>query len=173
MNGRTNPREGEYYDYLNQHISGVQMAWEQFLAPVVEELYPDEYVECCKAVAEHDASKYSADEFDAYCDYFYPSEGYPKDQNAFDRAWLHHQNLNPHHWQYWILIRDEGQLVPMDMPLSEIIGMVCDWHAFSLRDRESTAAKWYEQNKDKMILSDLTREMVVFLLQYLTKPIAR
>lgn len=172
MNGRTNPREGEYYDYLEQHISNVQRSWEQFLAPVIAENYPKEYIACCKAIQEHDASKYEVDEFDAYCDYFYPTKDYPKDEVAFDRAWLHHQNVNPHHWQFWVLIRDGGDIVPLDMPLCEIVGMVADWHAFSARDPESTAAVWYNKNKDKMILSDRTREMVTFLLQYLTKPVS-
>lgn len=24
----------------------------------------------------------------------------------FDRAWMHHQNRNDHHWQYWLLVED-------------------------------------------------------------------
>src|SRR5438445_12020655 len=26
----------------------------------------------------------------------------------FDRAWLHHQHFNPHHWQHWVLREDPG-----------------------------------------------------------------
>lgn len=169
----TNPREGEYLNYLADHIYNVRWSWERFLSPVVMESYPKEWVACNQAILEHDDSKYEYDEFNAYCDYFYPAENHPKDQNAFDRAWLLHQHRNPHHWQYWVLVRDEGELVPMDMPLQDIVSMVCDWHSFSAKNPDSTAAVWYENNKDKMILSDLTNEMVTFLLQYLTEPLAR
>ncbi len=69
MNGCTNSRESEYYDYLNQHIHNVKQAWEQFLAPVIEEVYSDEYIDCCRSILMHDDSKYEACEFDAYCNH--------------------------------------------------------------------------------------------------------
>src|SRR5947207_278928 len=27
---------------------------------------------------------------------------------AFDGAWLHHQHVNKHHWQHWVLRNDDG-----------------------------------------------------------------
>lgn len=166
-----NSRENEYYEYLRQHIGGVQRVWNEILSTVVAECYPEEWSACEEAIRNHDASKYEEAEFEPYCNYFYPTEDCPKDEVAFDRAWLHHQKVNPHHWQYWVLIRDGGELVPMDMPIPEIVNMCCDWHSFSAKNPKSTAAAWYDKNQDKMMLSENTTEVVTFLLQYLEDPL--
>ena len=78
----------------------------------------------------------------------------------FDVAWLHHQNCNPHHWQYWILRRDEGKEAVIDMPVKYIIEMLCDRHSFSRKDNNSTAYKWYYSNIDKIKISENTRKIV-------------
>ena len=166
-----NPRQGEYYQYLIDHIGGVQKSWEQFLKPVIMKSCPEELEACERAIASHDASKYEDDEFNAYCNYFYPCEGFEKDQNAFDLAWLIHQHRNPHHWQHWVLMRDSGEKQPLDMPIPEIVNMVADWHSFSKKDPKSTAAAWYEKNKSKMLHTKFTTEWVTFFLQYLTEPL--
>lgn len=166
-----NPRQDEYFDYLSNHITGVQRSWNELLSEPFESLYPDDYVEACKSISLHDESKYDDEEFDAYLCHFYPSEGFEDDELAFDYAWLRHQNMNPHHWQYWVLIRDGGEIVPMDMPVSEIANMLCDWHSFSAKDPESTAYNWYSENKDSMILSDNTRYIVEELIVYLQDPL--
>ena len=83
-----NPRQGEYYDYLNQHIGNVQRSYYQFLRPVVSESCPEELEACDISIASHDASKYEDDEFCAYCNYFYPCEGFEKDESAFARVML-------------------------------------------------------------------------------------
>lgn len=33
-------------------------------------------------------------------------------EQGFDRAWLHHQRANPHHWQYWLLMPDTAPAYP-------------------------------------------------------------
>lgn len=166
-----NPRQGEYYDYLNQHIGNVQRSYYQFLRPVIETQCPEELEACDLAVACHDSSKYEDDEFIAYCNHFYPCEGFEDDETAYAFAWLNHQHRNPHHWQHWILMRDEGEKQPLDMPIPEIVNMVSDWHSFSAKDPKSTAANWYKQNKDKFLLSDFTKEWVTFFIQYLDEPV--
>lgn len=171
MSSNYNSREGEYFEYLNNHINGVVDSWTLFLAPVVKKLYPKDYLDAERSISHHDASKYSEEEFDAYCNYFYPTPICPADDTAFDLAWLHHQKSNPHHWQYWVLIRDEGDIVPMDMPVSEICNMLSDWHAFSRRDLSSTAYTWYMKNGSKMILSDNTRKIIDVLIEYLKEPL--
>ena len=174
MNNRTNcenPRQGEYYDYLVNHISNVQKAYKEILRPVVEKMYPDDLPYCDLSVAQHDASKYDNEEFNAYCNYFYPCDGFEKDSSAFDLAWLRHQHLNLHHWQHWVLMRDSGEKQPVDMPIEEIVNMLCDWHSFSAKDSESTAYNWYNENKDKMLLSDNTKELVEYFIQYMGDPL--
>lgn len=166
-----NPRQGEYYDYLNQHIGNVQRSYYQFLRDYIQRIYSQDVEACDITIAGHDASKYNDDEFLPYCNYFYPCSGFEKDEKAFDLAWLAHQHRNPHHWQHWVLMRDSGEKTPVDMPIEEIVNMVCDWHSFSAKDPKSTADKWYKDNKSKMLLSDYTRKKVEEFLKYLTKPV--
>lgn len=166
-----NPRQDEYFEYLNQHILNVQRSWEEFLRDPFEQFFPENYYEACKSINLHDVSKYNEDEFVPYCNHFYPADGFENDEEAFDYAWLLHQKRNPHHWQYWVLVRDSGDLVAMDMPTHEIANMLCDWHSFSAKDPKSTAYSWYKENNHKMILSDNTIDVVKFLLDFLTEPL--
>lgn len=179
---RLNPRFEEYNQYLEEHINGVKRAWEEMLKPnisdwmvyhsnlTVEEI--EAYIwEITAQISKHDMSKYSDEEYNAYLNYFYPTENFEKNEQVFDIAWLFHQKRNSHHYQYYILIRDSGETVPIDMPLAVICEMLCDWHSFSAKDPESTAYNWYEKNKDNMLLSDNTVEIVESLLGFLKEPL--
>ena len=50
------------------------------------------------------------------------------------------------------------------MPMESICEMLCDWSSFQFTGK-GTANEWYEKNKDKMILSDATRDIVEDLLE--------
>lgn len=166
-----NPRYPEYDEYLTNHINGVKRAWQEILKPVMETEYDNiDYID--NVVAQHDASKYELDEYTAYCNYFYPSPGYEKDQDAFDLAWLLHQHRNPHHHQHWVLIRDEGEKHPIDMPLEYVCEMLCDWHSFSLKDPESTAYNWWNGHRDEMVLSENTINLIESLIEYMKEPLS-
>lgn len=45
-------------------------------------------------------------------------------QIEFDRAWLHHQHANPHHWQHWCLMNDAPAPYPSFRITSQDGGMV-------------------------------------------------
>ena len=122
----------------------------------------------------HDASKFSKEEYQAYDEYFYPPVGSevgedPVRAEAFDRAWLHHQNHNPHHWQYWCLINDDdGKAVPLEMPANYAYEMVADWGSFAYRVRKGQNLRdWYAANRDKMMLHKKTRRLVEALVEIL------
>ena len=173
---KQNPRKSEYIAYLENHIRNVQNSWNYILKPVIIKDYKNfediNFIQFCdNIIKEHDKSKYSEEEFDDYLNYFYPSIGYEPDEVAFNRAWCHHQNHNPHHWQYWILINDNGKLNVLDMDLVYIFEMLCDWHSFSAKDSTSTAYNWYNDNKYNIILSNNTRAKVEELLEYLKQPL--
>ena len=95
-----NNRDDEYLDYLKNHIEGVQQTWKDIFVPIFRRMSTKQFDEYSELIQKHDESKYSKEEWDAYLNYFYPDENHPKDDNAFDLAWLHHQHNNPHHWQY-------------------------------------------------------------------------
>ncbi len=82
----------------------------------------------------HDFIKLLPSEFVPYANHFYGKKGvksikkgrnrsgyykpYNTGNNAFDYAWLLHQKRNKHHWQCWILPKDDGGTVVFDMPLT-------------------------------------------------------
>jgi hypothetical protein len=86
-------------------------------------------------------------------------------QDRFDRAWLHHQKLNPHHWQYWILREDSGATKLLPMPEKYIREMVADWMGAGRAITGNwEASAWYVRNRDRIQLADQTRARVEVLL---------
>ena len=165
----------EYTEYLNLHISNVMKAYEWLKEHVPDLLDPSNYVsegryygELDEIIKIHDASKYLSIpdvdnyyelkcEFDAYSHYFYGKTKTEDTQINFDYAWLSHIHQNPHHWQHWVL-EDEGNVRALDMPYVFIIEMFCDHFSFSFKKQNlKEIFSWYEDHKDKMILSDKTR----------------
>lgn len=131
----------------------------------------------------HDMSKFLLSEFIPYARWFYSENGvkYMKSEpddfaywsNAghgrirerFDLAWLRHQKRNKHHWQYWVLVKDEGVLMPVEMPMALIKEMVADWRgAGRAQGHGNDVKEWYSKNKDKMILGDITRARVELMI---------
>jgi hypothetical protein len=85
--------------------------------------------------------------------------------SAFDRAWLHHQHANPHHWQHWMLREDSGALKLLPMPEHFYREMVADWMgAGRAITGKWEAAAWYVKNRDVIQLDQLTRIRVEGLL---------
>ena len=73
-----------------------------------------------EVIKEHDESKFSEEEFDAYAKHFYDDDDYSLE---YDNAWEHHWMNNEHHPEHWL-----GQ----DMPYIYILEMLCDWGSFSI-----------------------------------------
>jgi hypothetical protein len=131
----------------------------------------------------HDWSKFLPAEWFPYVAYF---NGSPPDLNpvyynpewrewaredwkqrtarAFDRAWLHHQHANPHHWQHWLLREDDGGLKRLPMPEHFIREMVADWMGAGQAQGKPDVAAWYRQNAGRMVLHADTRARVEALL---------
>ena len=166
----------QYDEYLFEHIQNVQRAWFEILRPYLAEqsMNEEELKITDRRIESHDASKFDIEEYEPYAEWFYGEhldEGAEKD--AFDLAWLHHQNHNEHHWQYWVLIQDtdDPKYLSLDMPKEAIYEMLCDWHSFSANDPESTAYHWYDANKENMLLSDSTISVIDSLIDILKTPL--
>lgn len=84
---------------------------------------------------------------------------------AFDRAWLHHQHANPHHWQHWVLREDDGGTKVLAMPDKFVREMVADWMGAgrAITGRWEVAV-WYAKNRDRILLHDDTRTLVDALI---------
>lgn len=157
-------KEAEYRSYIDNHIKNVSVAWEK-LQPLLKGKYfvdDAQWFSIEFLIKMHDLSKYGVDEFDGYRRYFFPSDGEHYDSYRFNLAWNHHQKENPHHWEYWCMIRNT-EVVPLDIPEEYIFEMLCDWTAMSIRFGD-TPSEFYRNNKTQMIFTDETRTLVEELL---------
>lgn len=159
----------EYDEYLVSHLNGVSDAfrWMGKNLKVIRELSDKEYSALFRNVFFHDRSKYDESEYEPYDAYFYGT----KDEDAFNYAWLHHVHHNPHHWQYWLLVNDDGnlcdsrKLMPLEMPKIYALEMIADWWSFSWRSGNLYEMfNWYDEHKDGIILHEKTREFVEAVL---------
>ena len=160
-----NPRSDEYLDYIDSHRKRVKKAWDKFLKPFLQDEGYEDYIinEVEADILQHDMSKYQEDEFQGYCNHWYPSPGYDDDSD-YDKAWMLHKHRNPHHWQYWVTLHDDGSTYPIDMDFKSICNMLCDWSSFQFTADGGTAVDWYNKEGDSMILSDNTRDIVEDIL---------
>lgn len=91
-------------------------------------------------------------------------------KEAFDRAWLHHQNANPHHWQHWLLRLDDGPTIAFAMPEHFAREMVADWMgAGRAITGRWEVAKWYAKQRDTIVLHEHTRTLVDRLIREVTE----
>lgn len=159
----------KYDEYLEEHIGNVKKAYDLLVYSGVFD-----YSRATKdAIDEHDASKYDEEEYDAYGEYFYgdKKDVEHKDDEDFQRAWLHHQHHNPHHWQYWLLREDDGgKPIALEMPLEYVQEMICDWLAFSIKNNNlKEIQKWYDENNKNQILHKKTKKLVEKYLEDIRK----
>ncbi len=79
----------------------------------------------------HDMSKFLPSEWPAYSEAFYDFKGEKRFINTeeFKVSWNNHQKLNKHHWQYWVLIQENDEIIPLEMPMKYIREMLADWLA--------------------------------------------
>ena len=116
----------------------------------------------------HDWSKFTPAELSHYDRQFF---GDKSDPVGFARAWLHHQNYNPHHWEYWITRSDHSRGASgavdgcLEMPETYVREMIADWMGASRAYTGSwDMTRWLEKNLPIIRLHPDTREMVTMLL---------
>ena len=149
----------QYDKYLNDHVGGVYRAacWLETNLP---DIWPDE-ITAKQIAADHDKSKRSEEEYDAYDDHFYGHQVAEERDIPFQYAWLHHVHNNPHHWQYWIYL--DGR--PLDMPVRYIFEMICDWWSFSWKSGNlNEIFDWWNDHAPFICLSDHTKQHVERIL---------
>lgn len=132
----------------------------------------------------HDLSKLLPSEFFPYANYFYGEKNgagikkgrddtgyykpYDTGDTAFDFAWLLHQKRNRHHWQWWILPKDDGGVKVMSIREPYLTEMICDWVGAGKaqgcvsppEDKYRETRKWYAKNGHKMQLHPATRNEI-------------
>jgi hypothetical protein len=157
-------KQEDYKRYIDNHVANVKMVWDRLCGTIT--IDDCEFLEISELIKDHDKSKYSKEEFEGYRRNFYGEVG-EKDQVLFDQAWNHHQKLNPHHWEFWVMYKPEGS-VPLQMRKKYVIEMLCDWGAMSYKF-VNLPSIWYHENRDKMLLHPFTRSIVEMNLTALDK----
>lgn len=116
----------------------------------------------------HDLSKFMPSEFLPYQRQFV---GDKSDPEGFAVAWLHHQNSNPHHWEYWITRSDhsKGGSGAVDnclpMPETYVREMVADWiGAGRTYTGASDISVFLHKNFHKMEMHPLTVQRLMSVL---------
>jgi hypothetical protein len=107
----------------------------------------------------HDLSKYGRDELPHYGRQFF---GDKSDPEGFMCCWLHHQNYNPHHWEYWFSrsghtrstppLEHDGTK-PLPMPEKYVREMVADWMGAS----KAYEGKWPKRDEWEWLNKNLSK----------------
>jgi len=116
----------------------------------------------------HDLSKFRPSEWIPYTHTFYAKDGSKRYKPTldFDLAWNAHQKRNPHHHQYWTILRDDSTIETLPMFEVYVREMIADWVGAGIAiTGYNEVHKWYEKNKDKMRLHPDTRELVEKVLE--------
>jgi hypothetical protein len=107
----------------------------------------------------HDWTKFLPREWGPYVAKYYGCGG-DKVASDYDRAWVHHQSSNQHHWQHW-----SGD----EMPELVVREMVADWASVErLNAGTWDVARWYAVNGPAMLLHPHTRAHVEHLVSTVT-----
>jgi hypothetical protein len=116
-------------------------------------------------ILSHDLSKFGFSELIPYARQFFMDEKLP---DQFGLAWLHHQNCNKHHWEYYIIRSSKGSRTPkpLCMPRKFAREMVADWMAASKSYVGSWDMNhWLDKHWNRMVFHPDTRRYVSKLLQ--------
>ena len=114
----------------------------------------------------HDWTKLLPCEWFAYAENFYGTKKSGEIvKDRFNAAWLHHIHWNKHHWNYYVLVNEDGSRVAIPMPEKYVREMVADWfgagraimHSWDISD-------WWEKHKSGIILHPQTQIRVEQLL---------
>lgn len=138
-------KQNEYRLYIDTHRKNVAKAWTEIQEKcgdiIKSKISTLQIALIDENIKNHDMSKYSDVEFDAYRKWFHYVDESEKDKAAFDKAWKHHYENNLHHPNSWKNSGNEDL-----MPYYFIVEMVADWQAMGYVFGNN-AKEYYERNK--------------------------
>lgn len=153
----------DYKKYIIEH-KGRVLEYADWLKENLPELFETIDIELFdEMIEEHDESKFSEEEFEAYAKKFYGKQdinGKPLEYiPGFEEAWKHHWTNNEHHPEFWL-----GE----DMPYIYILEMICDWGSFGIENNDfgELISYYYDNAKDDedKMLSDNTKIIIEEIL---------
>lgn len=156
LNENMEDYQEENKKYILEHIERVQQ-FADWLKENCPEVFEDLDLEIFdELIADHDASKFSEEEFEPYAQKWFNNSGKTPE---YEDAWLHHWTNNPHHPEFWL-----GE----EMPLMYILEMICDWGSFSIKSGNFRELSDFYYNKarddEEKNLSDDTKKIIENIL---------
>lgn len=134
----------EYEEYIKEHIQNVRNSYNDRKSKIqlVLGLSEEDMQELENRIKNHDNSKWSNDEFDAYRRHFHSVSDKEKEDSEedFKKALNHHYMVNDHHPEYW---------KNTNMPNIAIAELICDWEAMG-RKFGGNPLEYFEKNKTKL-----------------------
>jgi len=120
----------------------------------------------------HDWTKFLPCELPHYNRQFF---GKADDPAGFIKCWTHHQNSNPHHWEYWVPRTGHSRCdppyldgEPIPMPRWAVLEMVADWcgagRAYQGKWPNFHDWTWLKENRSKMLLHPVTESRLDAIL---------
>lgn len=155
-------KEREYIHYIDEHKENViKAAKELYNCPKLIDLFMDDELSFLfwERIHNHDNSKYSKEEFDAYRKYYYPIDDEEKNnsKDEYEKAWIHHYENNDHHWQNR---KDKQNFnVNNNDDILPVLENIVDWLAMGYKFNDRPY-QFYERNKNEIILNQDERNFL-------------
>lgn len=164
LDGSTDESTQKYLSYIAEHRENIGKAYHMYkfiLAPYII----DSTWFINEIVLEHDASKYSKEEFEAYRQKYYPREGEVVNEELAEEAWVHHYSVNHHHPEFYTMLNEKAPGIG-HMPMLRMIEMILDWTAMSIKFKDSPY-NYYIKNKRQKFLDDKHKTVNVEQLDFI------
>lgn len=162
-------QEERYMKYIMKHRIRMADAYKEMTScPEVLALGNEVLIMLKQRVVYHDLTKFKIEEFDAYRKHFFPINKKEKENNLenFSKAWQHHYDNNPHHWQHR---RHNTDFDKKDLvQVVNVLENVCDWLAVGYLYK-NRPYQYYEKHKDVIELCPAEKEFFEHILYSLDK----
>ena len=158
-------RVAEYKEYIDTHKKNIMKIFKVYGKDLCTRLKVN-YKDLEERLEDHDASKYSKEEFEGFRAYYYPTleeatdienRGFRKKQ--YDAAWLHHLRNNAHHPEFWMSVDDNNEIYFTPMDHIHVAEMLIDWAAIGIFFKKTAYEYWFDNIHSKP-LHQSTRDLV-------------
>lgn len=147
--------ERSYTEWVDDHCRRVLEGYYKYGKKILDVMGNKSLeTELLQRCMNHDKSKFDPVEFNGYRMHYNPmKDELPETiERKFDKAWLHHENFNDHHPEYWIQRdvneerKDNNEPIIMiyraiEMERIALAEMFCDWIGVGSKYK-SDPAKW-------------------------------
>ena len=156
-------KEKEYRDELNSHYDEYKKTFTTCFDKIKEMIPPEEIQELIDNMRNHDKTKFSEKEFNAYRQWKHPMDGERKDKDKYELALLHHIHNNTHHIEAFVLI-DGNKVKPLRIPLMYIIEIALDLITEG-REEGKTGTEIFDEMKDKVLIHPESKKDLIAVIK--------